>query len=411
MKSPATILIMGMTTVIAAAPLAALPNSTAHVDGLVVSAQQKKAASVVVQLKPLHDAGGLIALSADGDKINVSYTEAISHYLTTTGGYTVVDKAPKGSSPTYFVEGDLSHLAIDDRGNGPYLCTLRLFDENKKHKLVGQWAGVAQSLRYLTANLNETEGVDSEGLLGELGGKIAEAIRATSDTTGAATFSAIVDVASNPDLIDAFPIAVDDKPTVPTTPVGPNAPATVTPAPAPVAPSTKPAIKPVAPVTPEPAPKSNGMNDHLGQPEPPTPNQIVSGQPYRLQVRSTEAGNLTLVGVGPVGEPVALPNPGDTADIAVMADKPVILPITGHFVAPTVTAPQDLRYVVMERRTGAPSVEPGDSLLPARVLVGTTPTEAPPVKDAAIATLLRRVLADPPHTWVAHIVTLHVVPK
>jgi len=404
MKSPATTLIAGMTALIAAgagAPLAAHPSTTARVDGLVGSAKNKKPATIVVQVKPLHDAGGLSAVSADGDKINVSYTEAISHFLA-NGGYTIVDKVPKGQVPKYSIEGDLSHLAVDDKGSGPYLCVLRLFDENQKHKLVGQWAGVAQSLRYLTANLNETEGVDSEGLLGELGGKIAEAIRATSDSTGAATFDAIVDVASQTDLIDAFPVAVDKLPAV--------TPAVVTP---PV-PAKDP--KPTAVVTPPPAPKSapehNGMTEHIGQPEPPTPNQVTSGAPYRLQIRSTEAGSITLVGVGSVGEPIELPSPPDTADVTVVADKPVVLPLTGQFTAPEVTAPQDVRYVVLERRSGAPSIDAtAENLLPARVLVGTTPTTPPPVKDAAIATLLRHVLGDPPHTWVAHIITLHVVPK
>jgi hypothetical protein len=361
-----------------AAPSTPPITPSAHIGSLVIETKHA-ATQAVVEVKPLHDAGGLTAKSADGDAINVSYTEAIRHYLT-TGGYTVVDKAPKGSTPAYTVEGDLSHLSTDTTGNGPYLCVLRLFSENRGHTLVGQWAGVAQSLRYLTANLNETEGVDSEGLLGEIGGKIAETIRGTSDTTGASTFAAIVDVASQPDLIDAFPI-VDTLD---------------------VAPASLPANSPKPSAAPQPAP----VPAKIGQPEPPTPNQVTAGAKYRLQIRSTEPGDIVLVGLGPTGEPVKISIPDDSHAITVTADKPLVLPVDGPLTAPSTTG--DLKIIVLERRDAPATNVTPDTELPVRVLRGTTPPSSPVVADPDVARLLRRILADPPHTWIAHTVTLHI---
>jgi hypothetical protein len=372
MKPAVAVFAAGLFGIASGAPVFASSISVARtsstkLDGLVL---QTKAipGQAVVQVKPLHDAGGLAAVSADGDTINVSYTEAIRRYLT-TGGYTVVDKPPKGSSPAYSVEGDLSHLTVDAAGNGPYLCVLRLFAENGKHTLIGQWAGVAQSLRYLTANLNETEGVDSEGLLGELGGKIAEAIRASSDTTGAATFAAIVDVASQPDLIDAFPVVIPD----------------------PTAASTA----------------------HIGQPETPPQGQIHAGDKFRLQIRSTEPGNLVIVGLGPNGEPRDVLIPDDAHAVTVQADKPVVIPADTPILADNAQAPFDLKFVVLEHRAASanPVEATVDDELPVRVLRGTSPPSSPTPHDASVSLLLRRILADPPHTWIAHPVTLHVVPK
>lgn len=327
---------------------------------------------VVVQVVTLRDAGGLSAVSANGNAINVSYTEAIRRYLAGLG-YTVVDKGARWLKPAYSVEGDLSHLPAEEptpgeSGGSPYLCDLRLFDENAGHKLIGEWSGEARNLRYLTANLSDTPGVDAEGLLGEMGGKVADAIGASSDANGASTFAKIIDVASQSDFVDAFPVSTQ---------------------------SLSPA-------------KGGGAG--IGQPEPSALDHLTSGQAYRLQVRSTHTGNVVLIALGPGGEPLEATS-DDDAYAPILAGSPIAVPSKG-LTAPVVTAPVNVKIVVLERLIAAGTADtPPDVELPVRLLPNSTPLVLPPVKDASVARLLKTILTDPAHTWVAHVVTLHVSPK
>ena len=82
----------------------------------------------------------------------------------------------------YTLEGDLSYASGPDAESGRYLLVARLTREGMPSALIGQWAGSASSLRYLTANLRSDPRVHTLGLIGEIGSRVLTAVAADAAT-------------------------------------------------------------------------------------------------------------------------------------------------------------------------------------------------------------------------------------
>ena len=70
----------------------------------------------------------------------------------------------------------------DGEDGGPYLLTARLYEEDgKRHRLVAQWTGYADTFLNLTSNLRGDRRVSREGLFGMLADRLKESLCAVSD--------------------------------------------------------------------------------------------------------------------------------------------------------------------------------------------------------------------------------------
>lgn len=76
----------------------------------------------------------------------------------------------------YNLEGDLSYASGPNDAGGRYLLVARLTREGRPAALIGQWAGSADTLRYLTANLRNDPRVHTLGLIGEIGSRVLAAV-------------------------------------------------------------------------------------------------------------------------------------------------------------------------------------------------------------------------------------------
>ena len=143
----------------------------------------------MLRVKPLEDRGGLNVRDEKGKLLNESLTTGIIQYMKERSKERVdiVDMRIKpipanmAGQPTLTLEGDLSHVATEDTGGGPYLLTLRLVElagEGKSRRIVAQWSGTAQTLMSLTSNLRRDPRISNDGLVGELGNRVVETVAA-----------------------------------------------------------------------------------------------------------------------------------------------------------------------------------------------------------------------------------------
>ncbi len=128
-----------------------------------------------LKVSTLRDGGGIER------GLNLRLTEALAKFLRENRSA----HPPLGqevASPLYALEGEVSFAAGGSDDAGRYLMLARLFrgrPGNKKERtLIGQWAGTAVSLRYLTANLRHDPRTHTYGLIGELGSRALAAMDA-----------------------------------------------------------------------------------------------------------------------------------------------------------------------------------------------------------------------------------------
>ncbi len=141
------------------------------------------AAPFTLRLRPLRDAGGV------EHELPARLTNALAHLLGDHGDLTMrietTERPGSGgerdTATRYALEGEVSYASGSGEGSGRYLLVARLLREGRTRALIGQWAGSASSLRYLTANLRRDPRVNTLGLIGEIGSRVLAAIAA--DTT------------------------------------------------------------------------------------------------------------------------------------------------------------------------------------------------------------------------------------
>ena len=139
----------------------------------------------VLIVRQTRDAGG------NPVRLNVRLTGAMERFLRdNAGGAFLVSQAAasKSSSPIvlgrYLLESDLAFAAGRREEDGRYMLVERLYRDDARRTVVGQWTGVSNSLRYLTANLRQIPGVHTLGLIGELGTRIVAAVKEDATTGG-----------------------------------------------------------------------------------------------------------------------------------------------------------------------------------------------------------------------------------
>jgi len=134
-----------------------------------------QAAPFSLRVRPLHDAGGLIAHELPG-----RLTTALNRFLHDHADPTLqVETTERFDQSTarkatvhYTLEGDLSYASGANEESGRYLLVARLLRDGRSPALIGQWAGTSSSLRYLTANLRNDPRVHTLGLIGEIGSRV-----------------------------------------------------------------------------------------------------------------------------------------------------------------------------------------------------------------------------------------------
>ncbi len=344
-------------------------------------------AAAVVRVPALRDAGGLTERGPDGEPLNEALAMALRGSLeaAAAGRFTVTADAARApfraaGTATFSLDGDLSHVAADDPTGGPYMAVLRLHREGEPRQLVGQWAGTAESLRYLTANLRHVPGVHAHGLMGELAERVAATVVGQAGGEAARALDALLRATPRPQRIEAGIVAEPDGAT--------------------------------------------------------TPAELPPGTRYRVRVNCQEGGQLFLLRVCAVGRPAALTPIDSGRSVEVMPGKPLLLPADAPLVAGD--SGGDALVVLFRRQTEEPRPRgrrsPGSPpfhlaaeglLKPGRdrdrdpASLGTpavgAPAGAPPVtvveggiapippidEDPALARFLRQAAADPPGTWVA----------
>lgn len=86
-------------------------------------------------------------------------------------------KPGKGSGATVFsLESDLTRVG-SVAGSATFLWTVRLYREGRERTLEAHWAGSASGVGELESNLKQVPGLHGEGLLGELGERIASVLK------------------------------------------------------------------------------------------------------------------------------------------------------------------------------------------------------------------------------------------
>ena len=135
--------------------------------------------SPVLNIVELRDAGGLPA--QDEPKLNVKLTSAFRKIMAGEAKDTVVipDKLqkPRRGATAWTLEGEVSGF---DNGHGitSYCCVMRLYREGRRRELVTEWSGIADSLRYLTGNLMQHPAVHDYGLVGDIGQRALNVMKA-----------------------------------------------------------------------------------------------------------------------------------------------------------------------------------------------------------------------------------------
>lgn len=364
----------------------------------------------VLVVTKFQDVGGL---DKDKDPLNARYTAAFIKYLADkeNGHFQAIDektKKPKASKSTFTLEGELSCIASDDANSlsdGSYLCTLRLFQEDKgdkSRKLIAHWAGTAASLRDLTGNINRDARVNPEGLLGELGQRVIAAMEATDNPIDpqANAFEKLVSAGEKFKRIDSVLV--------------------------------------------------KGASPKL---EPLEGGQILSGGKFWLQAASQDAGAIYLLEISN-GHPYALFMPEIGHEIEVAPGRPALLPPLAPLQAGDVENKTTRELIVLVRRNaqkpdknadaanslGGNALKPTlsatasdgknsdasqDPAKPRSIIISdrtVNPTE-PPVQvvggalvayspaDPDIARLLELAQKDAPGTWLAQRLTVTINPS
>lgn len=141
-----------------------------------------EAKGVEVILRPLRDRGGIER------GLNKRLTQAFEKFLKEHSsfpfGVEVSEKKVEDVSvpaSQYVLTGEVSFSSGQSEAQGRYLLTVRLFRGDKTRRIIGQWAGTANSFRYLTANLRNAPNVHTYGLIGEMGSRVISALKTDLD--------------------------------------------------------------------------------------------------------------------------------------------------------------------------------------------------------------------------------------
>ena len=280
------------------------------------------------------------------------------------------------------VEGEFSRTE-DGKGGGPFLVVLRLYQEKSgavPRRVLAQWAGVADNYRYLTGNLDNRADIDREGLLGEMGKRIAEA---ASDAPRNAAFDAFV--------------------------------ATVA--------QSKSVLVTLVPTRTMPS----GNGSAAGQTDAIVAPVLEAGREYRIKIASQESGTVVVVGRDANARLIPLYLPGDKdAPRSVELGKPILVPALSEkpWIAPVTDAPteQALFVFVRHEKPNTKSAPAGNArvlsatsndtppVLPSPVRVLSTGTLADENLGHVLEALLKQFARDPKDTWTAQRFVVKVVP-
>ena len=136
----------------------------------------------VLVLKQMRNTGGALQKSIGGRTLNDNLTTGLSELLKerSKDRWIVAKGRTPNHSPNarlFSLEEDISHTETDEEDGGPYLLSVRLYEEiGKRHRLVAQWTGYADTFRYLTSNLRGDRRVSREGLLGLLVDRLKDSL-------------------------------------------------------------------------------------------------------------------------------------------------------------------------------------------------------------------------------------------
>ena len=331
-------------------------------------------ASLVVA--PLRDAGGLMGEEQMGLPGRLS--QAFGKYLSrvASGQFQVVPSSREmtgetGDSRHYVLEGALSRLQTGSPLGEGYLCVVRLLEVGNLRLLIGHWAATANTMRDLTGNLTCDPRVDPQGLVGELGRRVADAV--VSSTSGQG-----VDIAA----------LVRES-----------------------AHSAEPDVRVLADLSAD----------------SPRDGELLSGAPYRLSVFADHAGSVFILALDADGSatPLYLQDPGHEVNLD--ARTAALLPAGDALVAPVTTTTLHLRILVLVRHKDAgvmpraivawsrslpaagnpDNTQPASSPAAVRVLDPAAALAAG--GDQRVADLLKSAAADPPGSWNARVIDLVVV--
>lgn len=172
---------------------------------LLVSLLAMSHAAATLTVPTLRDAGGLPAPAAGEPSLILSLTNGLRATLAemSYGRVMVAAVRPRGNATSWTLEGDISCVS---RGSDAkeYLCVVRLFQEGSPRILRGQWAGHAESLRFLTGNLG-MPGVHILGLFGEFSQSVLKVLDAAAELEDVQRLTALcTQVASTADTAVTF---------------------------------------------------------------------------------------------------------------------------------------------------------------------------------------------------------------
>ena len=336
----------------------------------------------------LRDAGGLGKPSAGEPTLNTRLSRALETHLAeiAKGRYVTIPRGKKPSASQasgrlLTVEGELSHVDTGEANGGPYLCVLRLFQEGKTRRLIGQWAGYARSFRDVSSNLHNDPRISPYGLVGELSRRIGEAASHTGDTGQSARLAALVQQ------------AMDN--------------------------SKRLSIK----VVPQSGPRKSAS---VG-------GELAAGDRYRLSVTSQEAGSLYLIGLEKPGKPVMLLEPCDETTRVLTPAHSLTAPELSEppLTVGNLRAGEEQELVVLVRRLHRATRETANRQPESRVrLASASPdvAEASPQEqravviveggvfggsasgpgDVGVERILKMAASDPAGTWIAQRIRLRI---
>lgn len=140
-----------------------------------------------LRVRPLRAAGGEGGVERE---LPARLTTALAHFLRDHADpwlkVETTDRSEQSAETVpavrYTLESDLSYASGPNEESGRYLLVTRLIRQGRPSALLGQWAGSASSLRYLTANLRGDPRVHTLGLVGEIGSRVLAAVAADADS-------------------------------------------------------------------------------------------------------------------------------------------------------------------------------------------------------------------------------------
>lgn len=340
----------------------------------ILSAQgeAKKQTETELVVASLRDVGASMPKGADGRPIHERFTSAIRSHMAELAkdAYKVRERTLGEKRALHLrLEGELAHTDSDAEDGGGYLCTLRLYEDSKPRRLLGQWSGTAATLRDLTSNLRHDRKTSPLGLLGELGRRVDEAVRARREPDTPYLILQVLDRCSqsqNPEIALA--------------------------------------------INPGEEPKKS----------------IVPKERYRVSIRSPLGGYVWLLSLPEVGTASLLLGDVDRGFSIPDGDR-VVLPTRGVFTSPrregvmTLIAlvrqgeiegkPGNTQPINTEKETGTVRGEDRDTVSVAQNAppVAVVSTYTPPQELAwDVRWLLERVLSEPQGTWIAQALDIPV---